>query len=140
METFAKNETTEVIQALNNLLDKNMADFDAALTGMDKAEIAGMDDVAATREIYNFIRYDSEFDRHEAELLLRMENPLNFIVDNWPCYDLAALAAKHLESKAIQVKDTVAKKPSILEEIRASRREAHQQPVTEARAKGDEVR
>lgn len=84
--TDSVRQKEEAVQALYNLLDKNMADFDAALAGVDKAEIADMKEVTDMREIYDFIRYYyGEFEQREAELLLRMENPLKFIVDNWPC-------------------------------------------------------
>lgn len=119
----------ETIQALYDLLDKNMADFDAALEGMDKAEIADMKEVSDMREIYDFIRYHyDEFGQRGAELLLRMENPLEFIVDNWPCYDLETLAMKHLADKALEGLDKEVlpqsaqdtkdlEKPSILKQI-----------------------
>ena len=119
----------ETIQALYDLLDKNMADFDAALEGIDKAEIADMKEVSDMREIYDFIKYHyDEFGQRGAELLLRMENPLEFIVDNWPCYDLETLAMKHLADKALEgsgqealpqsAQDTKdLEKPSILKQI-----------------------
>ena len=119
----------ETILALYDLLDKNMADFDAAQEGIDKAEIADMKEVSDMREIYDFIRYHyDEFGQRGAELLLRMENPLEFIVDNWPCYDLETLAMKHLADKALEGSDKEVlpqsaqdtkdlEKPSILKQI-----------------------
>lgn len=127
--TAPVRQREETIQALYDLLDKNMADFDAALEGIDKAEIADMKEVSDTREIYDFIRYHyDEFGQRGAELLLRMENPLEFIVDNWPCYDLETLAMKHLADKALEESDKEVlpqsaqdtkdlEKPSILKQI-----------------------
>lgn len=58
----------ETVQALYDLLDKNMADFDASLAGMDKAETADLKEVSDTREIYDFIRYHyGEFGQREAD-------------------------------------------------------------------------
>lgn len=158
-QTDSVQQKEETIQALYDLLDKNMADFDATLEGMDKAEIADMKEVSDMREIYDFIRYHyGEFEQREAELLLRMENPLEFIVDNWPCYNLETLAMKHLEDKAIEgsgketlsqpVHDTKeAERPSILKQIKtslgqikASRQEPRQQSIAAERPKGDEAR
>lgn len=152
----------EAVQALYNLMDKNMADFDATLAGMDKAESADIKEVSDTREIYDFIRYHyGEFEQREAELLLRMDNPLKFMVDNWPCYNLETLAMNYLANQTIEelgketlpqtshdVKDTVAeKKPSVLkqiktnlEQLKANRQETRQQPITTEWSKGGETR
>ena len=141
------------VEALNALLDKNMADFDAELVGMDEAEIAELPEVTSTREIYNFIRneYEGEFEPHEAEILLRMENPLQFIVDNFPN---VTQAIHHLETEAVKetgkevlpqpdhdAGDSVAgKKPSVLEQIKANKQEIRQQPPPQERPKGGEAR
>lgn len=152
----------ETIQALYDLLDKNMADFDETLAGMDEAEIAAMKEVSDTRETYDFIRYHyGEFEQREAELLLRMENPLKFMVDNWPCYNLETLAMNHLANKAIEESgkeaplqsgnDTkaavAAKKPSILkqvktnlEQLKTNKQETRQQSSMEERPKDSEAR
>ena len=90
----------DIMRALNDRLDQNMSDFDAELIGMSDKEIAEISEVSATREIYTFIKSDGDFDRRQAELLLRMDNPLKFIVDNWPCFDLVALAEKALEGSS----------------------------------------
>ena len=146
-------QDADVIQALNDLLDKNMSDFDAALGDMTEEEIAEIDEITSTREIYSFLRYDYEFGQPEAELLLRMENPLKFLVDNYPCYDLVALATKALDGvieesgKEVSLdprhdsKDAIsAEKPSILKQLKESRQEARQQPAPAEHSKGDEVR
>lgn len=146
-------EDAAVLQALNDLLDKNMSDFDASLGDMTEEEIAEIDEITSTREIYSFLRYDHEFGRPEAELLLRMENPLKFLVDNYPCYDLVALATKALDGvieesgKEVSLdprhdsKDAIsAEKPSILKQLKESRQEARQQPAPAEHSKGDEVR
>ena len=158
-QTDSVRQKEETIQALYSLLDKNMRDFDATLVGIDKAEIAEMKEVSDMREIYSFIRYDyDEFRQREAELLLRMENPLQFIVDNFPCFNLETLAMNYLANKAIEgsgkealsqsahdTKDT--EKPSILKQIKtslrqikANRQKTRQQSIAAERPKGDEAR
>lgn len=160
--TDSTQQKNNAVQALYDLLDKNMADFDATLVGLDQAEIADMKEVSDTRETYMFIRYHyDEWEPREAELLLRMENPLKFIVDNWPCYNLETLAMNYLAGKAIEetgkdvssqsshdAKDTItAKKPSILQQIKtnleklkSNGREDRQQSITAERPKGGEAR
>lgn len=95
-------EDAAVLQALNDLLDKNMFDFDSALPDMTEEEIAEDKEITFMRGTYTFLRYNQEFGRDEAEFLLRMENPLKYIVDNWPCYNLAELARNALESRTVE--------------------------------------
>ena len=141
------------VEALNALLDKNMADFDAELVGMDAAEIAELQEVTSMREIYNFIRNESEgeFEPHEAEILLRMENPLQFIVDHFPnvteaINQLANEAVRETGKAALpqsvhEAGDAVVgKKPSVLEQIKVNKQEVRQQPPAQERSKGGEAR
>ena len=141
------------VEALNALLDKNMADFDAELVGMDAAEIAELQEVTSTRGIYNFIRNESEgeFEPHEAEILLRMENPLQFIVDHFPnvteaINQLANEAVRETSKAALpqsvhEAGDAVVgKKPSVLEQIKVNKQEVRQQPPAQERSKGGEAR
>ena len=147
------SQDKSAVEALNALLDKNMADFDAELVGMDAAEIAELQEVTSTRGIYNFIRNVSEreFEPHEAEILLRMENPLQFIVDHFPnvteaINQLANEAVRETGKAALpqsvhEAGDAVVgKKPSVLKQIKANKQEVHQPPPSQERTKGGEVR
>ena len=151
---IARMTDAEVLEALRSLLDKNMAEFDATLEGLTKEEIAEMPEVAATRDIYCFLQYDYELDRRNAELLLRMDNPLQFSVDNWPCYNLTELAmnalgegpAREAEKKELpqpkhDTRETAAaKKPSILERLKAKGRALSQRSAQKEHQKGSEAR
>ena len=151
---IARMTDAEVLEALRSLLDKNMAEFDATLEGLTKEEIAEMPEVAATRDIYCFLQYDYDLERRDAELLLRMDNPLQFSVDNWPCYNLTELAmnalgegpVKEAEKKALpqskhDARDTAAaKKPSILERLKAKGRALSQRSAQKEHQKGSEAR
>ena len=151
---IARMTDAEVLEALRSLLDKNMAEFDATLEGVTKEEIAEMPEVAATRDIYCFLQYDYELERRNAELLLRMDNPLQFSVDNWPCYNLTELAmnalgegpAREAEKKELpqpkhDTRETAAaKKPSILERLKAKGRALSQRSAQKEHQKGSEAR
>ena len=151
---IARMTDAEVLEALRSLLDKNMAEFDATLEGLTKEEIAEMPEVAATRDIYCFLQYDYELDRRNAELLLRMDNPLQFSVDNWPCYNLTELAmnalgegpAREAEKKELpqpkhDTRETAAaKKPSILERLKAKGRALSHRSAQKEHQKGSEAR
>ena len=151
---IARMTDAEVLEALRSLLDKNMAEFDATLEGLTKEEIAEMPEVAATRDIYCFLQYDYELDRRNAELLLRMDNPLQFSVDNWPCYNLTELAmnalgegpAREAEKKELpqpkhDTRETAAaKKPSILERLKAKGRALSHRSAQKEHQKGSGAR
>ena len=151
---IARMTDAEVLEALRSLLDKNMAEFDATLEGLTKEEIAEMPEVAATRDIYCFLQYDYELERRNAELLLRMDNPLQFSVDNWPCYNLTELAMNALgegptreaEKKELPLpkhddrETAAAKKPSILERLKAKGRALSQRSAQKEHQKGSEAR
>lgn len=149
---IARMTDAEVLEALRSLLDKNMAEFDATLEGLTKEEIAEMPEVAATRDIYCFLQYDYDLERRDAELLLRMDNPLQFNVDNWPCYNLTELAmdalgegpvkeAEKKEQPKQDARDTAAaKKPSILERLKAKGRALSHRSVQKEHQKGGEAR
>ena len=151
---IARMTDAEVLEALRSLLDKNMAEFDATLEGLTKEEIAEMPEVAATRDIYCFLQYDYDLERRDAELLLRMDNPLQFNVDNWPCYNLTELAmnalgegpAREAEKKELpqpkhDTRETAAaKKPSILERLKAKGRALSQRSAQKEHQKGSEAR
>ena len=151
---IARMTDAEVLKALRSLLDKNMAEFDATPEGLTKEEIAEMPEVTATRDIYCFLQYDYELDRRNAELLLRMDNPLQFSVDNWPCYNLTELAmnalgegpVKEAEKKALpqskhDARDTAAaKKPSILERLKAKGRALSHRSAQKEHQKGSGAR
>ena len=151
---IARMTDAEVLEALRSLLDKNMAEFDATLEGLTKEEIAEMPEVAATRDIYCFLQYDYDLERRDAELLLRMDNPLQFNVDNWPCYNLTELAmnalgegpAREAEKKELpqpkhDTRETAAaKKPSILERLKAKGRALSHRSAQKEHQKGSGAR
>ena len=151
---IARMTDAEVLEALRSVMDKNMAEFDATLEGLTKEDIAEMPEVAATRDIYCFLQYDYDLERRDAELLLRMDNPLQFNVDNWPCYNLTELAmnalgegpAREAEKKELpqpkhDTRETAAaKKPSILERLKAKGRALSQRSAQKEHQKGSEAR
>ena len=70
---------------LEAVLDQNMAEFHAALLGMDKEEIIAQSaEIAAMQAAYDFVKDDFKYERGDVEILLRMENPLQFIAEQWP--------------------------------------------------------
>ena len=128
---IARMTDAEVLEALRSVMDKNMAEFDATL-----------------------LQYEYDLERRQAELLLRMDNPLKFYVDNWPCYNLTELAmnalgegpAREAEKKELpqpkhDTRETAAaKKPSILERLKAKGRALSQRSAQKEHQKGSEAR
>lgn len=145
----------QMITVLKAVLDQNMTEFHASILSMDKeAIIADSAEITAMREAYDFMKEDFTFERGDVEILLRMENPLKFVAEQWPS-DIVSLfdmceqvgeaiadAGKEMGSQhEYEAKAAVtAEKPSIREQIKASQREARQQPAPEERPRGGETR
>lgn len=74
-------EMTTVVKAV---LDQIMDEYQASLIRLEKPElIAKSKEIAAMQEAYDFIKNDFNFQRGDAETLLRMENPLQFVAEHW---------------------------------------------------------
>ncbi len=153
----AQQREEQMISALNAVLDQKMSEFHASLLHLGKEElIAQSSRIATMREAYNFMKDDFKYERGDVETLLRMENPLEFVADRWPS-DIAGLfdmndlvgeaiselnadAAAQEEEQPVTVKEGVDKKPSVLEQIKASQQEIRQSPPAQERPKGGEAR
>jgi len=141
-----QEQKAELVKAV---LDQNMTEFRASLLGMDKEEIiAKSAEITAMQEAYNFMTSDFNFARGDAEILLRMENPLEFVAKQWPS-DIAGLLdmddqiGEAIEEVGEAEKTKIAareEKPSVREQLRAAAKEARQQPPTQERSKSDKTR
>ena len=77
-------QKVDQIQSLKDRLDQNMSDFQAELLGMDKMEIIAMSaEISAMQGAHNFMKKYFKFEPGNAEILLRMENPLKFVATQW---------------------------------------------------------
>lgn len=77
-------QKVDQIQSLKDRLDRNMSDFQAELLGMDKMEIIAMSaEISAMQGAHNFMKKYFKFEPGNAEILLRMENPLKFVATQW---------------------------------------------------------
>jgi len=77
-------QKVDQIQSLKDRLDRNMSDFRAELLGMDKMEIIAMSaEISAMQGAHNFMKKYFKFEPGNAEILLRMENPLKFVATQW---------------------------------------------------------
>lgn len=150
-------QQTRLDEAAKAMIDQNMEDFCASLMDMDKAVIIAQSaKIAAMQKAYDFMSFSYPFKSGDAETLLRMDNPLEFIAQQWPS-DLAEFfnmcdhvgeaieeAGKYetAQQKAAAAKKTEvqAEKPSVREQLRDKSREANQRPALENRAKGGDAR
>ena len=146
---------------LEAVLDQNMAEFHAAPLGMDKEEIIAQSaEIAAMQAAYDFVKDDFKYERGDVEILLRMENPLQFIAEQWPSnmselfdmdgqigeaiMDAGKNAADQQETEqAIPPEEKPhmqAEKPSILSDLSDKKREAGQRSMAASKVKGGEAR
>ena len=138
------------LSALRAVLNQNMAEFHASLLDMDKEDIiAKSEKIAAMQAAHTFMVYDYYFRPGDADTLLRMENPLEFIANQWPFdverhIDLRNLVgevisdAKGAVSQCSQ--DVTAEKPSVLGQLHSNMREIGQRSSQAERPKGGEAR
>lgn len=149
----------QLITAAKAMLDQNMREYHASLLCLDPPElIAKSAEIAAMQEAYDFMKIEYKFERGDAEALLRMENPLRFVAEQWPddisslfdmsghvgeALDAAAKAVTHQrgEESPAQAKAAVpsrTEKPSIRGQLRDAVRDTGQPPKD--KAKGGDAR
>ena len=149
----------QMITDVKAVLDQNMSEYQASLLHLDKPElIAKSAEIAAMQEAYDFMKTEYKFEWGDAEVLLRMENPLRFVAEQWPddisslfdmsghvgdALDAAAKAVTHQrgEESPAQAKAAVPSqtgKPSIRGQLRDAVRDTGQPPKD--KAKGGDAR
>jgi len=147
-------EQTRKEMMVKAVLDQNMDEYHTMLLNMDKEDIISKStEITAMQEAYEFMKEDFTFQRGDAEILLSMENPLQFIADQWPSnmnelFDMHGQISEAIEDAGKEalrhsIKESAimsAEKPSVREQLRAAMKEARQHPAPEERAKGGEAR
>ena len=151
----------QLIAAAKAMLDQNMVDFHASLMDMDKAQIIAQSaKITAIQEAYDFMKNDFSYKHGDAETLLHMDNPLEFIAQQWTSeitelFDMHdqigiaieeagkyAAAQRKAEPSISTAKksDLQTEKPSVREQLRDKTREAGQRSALDSRAKGGDAR
>ena len=152
-------QKNDQLQLLKNLLDQNMSDFHASLLSMDKETIISKSaEITAMTEANAFMQCGFIFEPGDVDVLLRMENPLKFVADQWPS-DIAGLldmgefvgeAIEEVKKAPVQrrqepampekTKDPQAERPSVREQLRSAAREASQHPRQADKPRGGDTR
>ena len=145
--TQGKDQMIETVKAV---LDQNMSEYQASLLRLDKPElIAKSAEIAAMQEAYNYMKNDYVFQKGDAEVLLRMENPLRFVADQWPddiggLFDMDGHIGEAIEDAAKaaipQRGESSQEKPSIREQLREAARDTGQRQPPEAKPRGGDAR
>lgn len=152
-------EQERLIREVKAVLDQNMTDYHHSLLVMDRTEIIHKcGEIAIMQDAYDFIQNSYTFEPGDAETLLKMENPLRFIAEQWPSeipelFDMDELVGEAIENakKATAEKERTAgseptqpapkaEKPSIRGQLREAERTASQRPAQESRSKPDKSR
>lgn len=144
----------EQLRVLENRLNQNMSDFQTELLSMEKAElIAQSAKITAMKEAHAYMKKYFLFEPNEVDVLLKLDNPLKFVADQWPS-DLGeemdmdfqikeAIADAGKEIAAQQEKEQSAAavdKPSVRRQLHDKIQEVGQRPPVVDRAKGGEPR
>lgn len=142
----------QMITDVKALLDQNMSEYQASLLRLDKPElIAKSAEIAAMQETYDFMKTEYKFERGDAEVLLRMENPLRFVAEQWPddicsLFDMSGHVGEAIEDTAKATvprhdeRSPAQEKPSIREQLRDAARDTGQRQPQESRARGGDAR
>ena len=123
--SFALHEMDDKEAQIKAALDQNMSEYQAGLLCLDKSElIAKCSEIAAMRDVYDFMKRDYVFQEGDADALLRMENPLRFLAEQWPS-DICGLFNMNVYMRE-----------AIKEETRAATPQHREKPSEQERASG----
>lgn len=73
-----------MVSQLQERLDKNIADYNAALMKKSKSElIEDSEKIAATKAAYAYMRDDFDYSYGGVDLLLQLDDPLHYLASRW---------------------------------------------------------
>lgn len=144
----------QLVEAVKAVLDQEMLEYQTSLLSKSKTELIGKSrEIAAMKNAHAFMLADYEFQKGDAETLLRMERPLRFVASLWPNgidppFDMSDLISESIGTAgAYQQEDKSAaqepyrqEKPSLQSQLRAAMQEVNQRPSREGKAKIDGAR
>lgn len=66
-------------------LEQNLSDYHKSLMSLDKADLIGKArEIAAMNDAHEYLTEEYEFTAGEVAFLLKFQNPLQIVADNWP--------------------------------------------------------
>lgn len=72
------------IQQLKERLEQNLTAYTAALMEKSKSElIEDSEKITNTQAAYSYMRYGYEYTRNDADLLLKLDDPLHYLASRW---------------------------------------------------------
>ena len=75
----------QLVEAVKAVLDQEMLEYRTSLLSKGKTELIEKScEIAAMKNAHTFMMSDYEFEKGDAETLLRMEKPLRFVASLWP--------------------------------------------------------
>lgn len=144
----------QLVEAVKAVLDQEMLEYRTSLLSKGKTELIEKScEIAAMKNAHTFMMSDYEFEKGDAETLLRMEKPLRFVASLWPTgidppFDMSDLisesigtagAYQQVDKPAIQ-ESARPGKPSLQGQLRAAMQEVKQRPTHEGTAKTGDAR
>jgi len=144
----------QLVEAVKAVLDQEMLEYRTSLLSKGKTELIEKScEIAAMKNAHTFMMSDYEFEKGDAETLLRMEKPLRFVASLWPTgiappFDMSDLISESIgttgayqqeDRPAIQ-ESTRQEKPSLQGQLRAAMQEVKQRPTHEGNAKTGDTR
>ena len=144
----------QLVEAVKAVLDQEMLEYRTSLLSKGKTELIEKScEIAAMKNAHTFMMSDYEFEKGDAETLLRMEKPLRFVASLWPTgidppFDMSDLISESIgtagayqqEGKPAIQESTRQGKPSLQGQLRAAMQEVKQRPTHEGNAKTGDTR
>lgn len=139
----------QLVEAVKAVLDQEMLEYRTSLLSKGKTELIEKScEIAAMKNAHTFMMSDYEFEKGDAETLLRMEKPLRFVASLWPTgidppFDMSDLISESIgtagayqqEDKPAIQESTRQEKPSLQGQLRAAMQEVKQRPTHEGNAR-----
>ena len=144
----------QLVEAVKAVLDQEMLEYRTSLLSKGKTELIEKScEIAAMKNAHTFMMSDYEFEKGDAETLLRMEKPLRFVASLWPTgieppFDMSDLISESIgtagayqqEGKPAIQESARQGKPSLQGQLRAAMQEVKQRPTHEGNAKTGDTR
>ena len=144
----------QLVEAVKAVLDQEILEYRTSLLSKGKAELIEKScEIAAVKNAHAFMMSDYEFEKGDAETLLRMEKPLRFVASLWPTgidppFDMSDLISESIgtagayqqEDKPAIQESTRQEKPSLQSQLRAAVQEVKQRQTHEGNAKTGDAR
>lgn len=144
----SKPQMQQLVEGLKERLDQNLSAYTAALMDKSKSELVeDSEAITNTKSAYDYMRNSYDYTYNEAELLLKLDDPLHYLASRWSMtFDLSGdddeiimetildlLAPENLQRAQEAAAPAQAEKPSLLNQLHKTAKETSPRPPQEGK-------